>query len=125
MSDLTLTKTRFREGVWEGLLIAGRGAEPRPEVGASLEGRALPGVTLTETAEPGRFVVEVPVPAEAVGDGVRTILIHDSRTEEVLASFVLIAGEALADDIRAEVALLRAELDLLKRAFRSHCREGR
>ena len=35
----------------------------------------------------------------------------------------LLAGEALGDDIRAEVALLRAELDMLKRAFRRHCLE--
>ncbi|SMX39445.1 hypothetical protein [Maliponia aquimaris] len=125
MTDLTLTKTRFREGVWEGLLVATTDADPMPEVGASLEGRPLPGVTLTRTSDPSRWVVEVPVPVEALGDGVKTILIRDARSEEVLASFALIAGEALADDIRAEVALLRAELDLLKRAFRSHCRETR
>jgi hypothetical protein len=29
----------------------------------------------------------------------------------------------LDEDIRAEVDLLRAELDLLKRAFRRHCSE--
>jgi hypothetical protein len=29
----------------------------------------------------------------------------------------------LEEDIRAEVSLLRAELDLLKRAFRRHCAE--
>ena len=43
--------------------------------------------------------------------------------EEVLGSFTLIAGEALGDDLRAEVSLLRAELDMLKRAFRRHCLE--
>ena len=34
-----------------------------------------------------------------------------------------LAGEALAHDIRAEIDLLRAELDMLKRAFRRHCLE--
>ena len=34
-----------------------------------------------------------------------------------------IAGEAVSDDLRAEVELLRAELDMLKRAFRRHCLE--
>jgi hypothetical protein len=33
------------------------------------------------------------------------------------------AGEVLSDDFRSEVSLLRAELDLLKRAFRRHCLE--
>ena len=35
----------------------------------------------------------------------------------------MITGEPLGDDIRAEVELLRAELDMLKRAFRRHCLE--
>jgi hypothetical protein len=123
MSVFSLTKTRFRDGVWEGLLVTGDGPEGSPEIAASFEERPLPGVTLSATQEPGRWVVEVPIPVEAMGDGVQTVLIRDARTEEVLESFVLIAGEALGDDIRAEVALLRAELDLLKRAFRQHCRD--
>jgi hypothetical protein len=41
----------------------------------------------------------------------------------VLEKFTLIAGDVLGDDIRAEVDLLRAELDMLKRAFRRHCVE--
>ncbi|MBY6122207.1 hypothetical protein [Mameliella alba] len=124
MSVFTLTKTRFRDGLWEGLLVRQQqGAEQVPEIVASFEDRPIRGVTLTDTAEPGRWVVEVPVPVEALGDGVSTVLIRDAREESVLASFTLVAGEALAEDIRAEVSLLRAELDLLKRAFRKHCRD--
>lgn len=123
MSGFTLTKTRFRDGVWEGLLIAGPGNDRPPEVVASLEERPVHGVIVADTAEQGRWVVEVPVPVEALGDGVRTVLIRDSRDDELLDSFTVIAGEALDEDIRAEVALLRAELDLLKRSFRKHCRE--
>jgi hypothetical protein len=119
----TLTKTRFRDGVWEGLLVAASGHDTPPEIVASFDDRPITGIALSPTQKPGRWVVEVPVPVEAVGDGVQTVLIRDARTEEVLDSFALIAGEALGDDIRAEVALLRAELDLLKRAFRRHCRE--
>ncbi|WP_300444381.1 hypothetical protein [uncultured Mameliella sp.] len=122
MSIFTLTKTRFRDGLWEGLLVR-QGAEQAPEILASFEDRPIHGVTLTDTAEAGRWVVEVPVPVEALGDGVSTVLIRDARDDTVLDSFTLIAGEALAGDIRAEVALLRAELDLLKRAFRKHCRD--
>ncbi|SHL94015.1 hypothetical protein SAMN05444389_102256 [Paracoccus solventivorans] len=35
-----------------------------------------------------------------------------------LAHLPLLAGEALADDLRAEIDLLRAEMDLLKRELR-------
>ena len=40
-----------------------------------------------------------------------------------LGHFSIIAGEALGEDLHAEVELLRAELDMLKRAFRRHCLE--
>jgi hypothetical protein len=123
MSAYSLTKTRFQEGLWQGLLRAEGGAVVPPDIMVTLRDKAVSGVTVTETQEPGRWAVEVPVPMEAVGDGVQTFLIRDVNTDTVLDSFTLIAGEALADDIRAEVELLRAELDMLKRAFRRHCLE--
>ncbi|EAU46785.1 MULTISPECIES: hypothetical protein [Salipiger] len=122
MSAYSLTKTRFKEGVWEGLLAADSGA-PTPEITVDFDGRPVRGVTVTETTEPGRWAVEVPVPQEAICDGVQTFAIREAASDEVLGSFTLIAGEALGDDLRAEVSLLRAELDMLKRAFRRHCLE--
>ena len=50
-------------------------------------------------------------------------MIIDADANVKLGDFTLIAGEPLADDLRAEVELLRAELDMLKRAFRRHCLE--
>ena len=41
----------------------------------------------------------------------------------VRGQFTVIAGVPLDEDVRAEISLLRAELDLLKRAFRRHCAE--
>ena len=40
-----------------------------------------------------------------------------------IGDFALMSGDALSYDIRAEVTLLREELDMLKRAFRRHCLE--
>ena len=40
-----------------------------------------------------------------------------------MASITLIGDEVTGPDLRAEVDLLRAELDMLKRAFRRHCVE--
>ncbi|WP_425074331.1 hypothetical protein [Sagittula sp. S175] len=127
MSAFTLTKTRFREGVWEGVLMAAETGTP-PDIQVTLRDQPVSGVTVTEMTpdmrDPGlRWLVQVPVPLEAVGDGVQTFLIVDATIDEVLESFTLISGEALGDDIRAEVELLRAELDMLKRAFRRHCLE--
>ncbi|MBV2359190.1 hypothetical protein KUH32_05365 [Thalassococcus sp. CAU 1522] len=123
MSAYHLTKTRFKEGSWEGLLVTRDAEAPPPEIAVTLRDQSVRGVTVTETSEPGRWVVEVPVPIEAVGDGVQTFLILDAAADSVLDSFTLMAGEVLDDDIRTEVDLLRAELDMLKRAFRRHCLE--
>jgi hypothetical protein len=126
MSAFTLTKTRFREGLWEGILSTEGTAAPDVEV--TLNDQPVTGVMVTEVAGKAReagaqWLLQVPVPAEAIGDGVQTFLITDAATNGVLQSFSLISGEALGDDIRAEVDLLRAELDMLKKAFRRHCLE--
>jgi len=120
----TLTKTRFKDGVWEGLLIAVGEAEADPEIGVTLHGMPLRGITVAKTSEPGRWALEVPVPVESVGDGVQTFLIVDMRRETVLQSFAIMGDDVVAEDMRVEVALLRAELDMLKKAFRRHCLEG-
>jgi hypothetical protein len=121
MSDLKLTKTRLFEGVWEGFLTSSGQTQPDLEV-THLNDPVL-GLELTEDRENGHWVVRVPVPVSALSDGVQTFLIRDKVSGEVLESFSILAGEALGDDIRAEVTLLREELDMLKRAFRRHCVE--
>ncbi len=123
MSDLTLTKTRLYEGVWEGVLTYdGEGnAQPRIEVTHLQE--VIDGVEVTENAQAGNWIVRVPIPANLIADGVQTFLIHDAKSDTVLDSFTLMSGDVLAYDIRGEVALLREELDMLKRAFRRHCLE--
>lgn len=121
MSDVTLTKTRIRAGVWEGVL-SGSSAAPSLEV-LHLE-QPVPGVTVKAVGErPGDWLVQVPIPADLLSEGVQTFLIRDAATGEKLQHFTVITGVAMEDDLRAEVDLLRAELDMLKRAFRRHCLE--
>ncbi|GHG81823.1 hypothetical protein [Pseudodonghicola xiamenensis] len=123
MSDLTLTKIRMRNGRWEGRLTGARTSGARPDVRAAYLDRPVDGVELTESETPGSWELIVPVPEEAVADGVHTVLIYDGATDGKLGDFTLIAGEIANDDLRAEVELLRAELDMLKRVFRRHCLE--
>ena len=65
----------------------------------------------------------MPIPAERIADGVQAFVIRNTRDDIVLGSFSIVAGDALAEDIRAEMSLLRSELDMLKKAFRRHCVE--
>lgn len=121
MADLVLTKTRIRAGVWEGI-ATGTDTAPALEV-LHLE-CPLPGVEVTAVPDrPGNWAVRVPVPAALLSDGVQTFLIREAATGRTLDHFTIVTGVALEDDIRAEMDLLRAELDMLKRAFRRHCLE--
>lgn len=127
MSDITLTRMRLTVGIWEGLLATVKGACPRlslrhrddligePEVIAA----SLP------NAAPGRWIVRFRLPLDKITDGVQTFVVEGAETGQALAHETIIAGDVLEDDLHAEVALLRTELDLLKRAFRRHCTETR
>ena len=123
MSELQITKTRFREGVWEGLVRGTGDAGARPDIRVTYMDSPVSGVELSEDRDQSGWLLRVPIPQEAIADGVQTFLIFDGASNTKLSDFTLIAGEAVADDIRAEVELLRAELDMLKRAFRRHCLE--
>ncbi len=123
MSNLTLTKTRLFEGVWEGQLVYDGEANIQPDIEVTHLERPIPGVQVIENESAGFWILRVQIPAEVIADGVQTFLIRDRRTGVTLDSFALMSGDALGYDIRAEMALLREELDLLKRAFRRHCLE--
>lgn len=112
-----LTCTRFEDGIWHGHIQAA--TEPRVEV--RYHGNALEGVELSASGD--GWSLSVPVPRAALSEGVHSFVIVDTAATQKLGDFTVIAGSPAADDLRAEIALLRAELDMLKRAFRQICRE--
>jgi hypothetical protein len=119
--DLTgwhLEGCKLRDGVWTAQLTGGL---DRPDIAVHHQGHPVHGVTVSGPGPDWRL--EVPVPAEALSDGVQILIVTDAMTGHWLGALTLIAGEVAGEDLRAEVALLRAELDMLKRAFRRHCAE--
>ena len=121
MNKTNLTQTRIRGGVWEGVLT---GPVTSPALEVMLLEAALPGLSVTALLDsPGNWAVRLPIPAEVLSEGVQTFLIRDKVHDVTLAHFTIITGVAMEDDMRAEMDLLRAELDMLKRAFRRHCVE--
>jgi hypothetical protein len=122
MTTLKLTKTKMRQGIWEGLLTGAKGSA-LPKLSVTHQGTQVPDVTVTPLSDSAGHTVAIPIPPEAVADGMQTLLIADADTDAHLGSITLMAGEALGDDMRVEMDLLRAELDMLKRAFRRHCLE--
>ncbi|SMP17820.1 hypothetical protein [Shimia sagamensis] len=123
MSELTLTKTRLFEGIWEGVLKCSEGTRAKPRIDVTYLGEPVQDVSVDLADEPGLWRLRFPIPKESISDGVQTVVITEHTTEKRLDTVSFIAGEALAGDLRAEIDLLRAELDMLKRAFRRHCVE--
>jgi predicted aconitase with swiveling domain len=113
---MTLTQTRIASGIWEGVLT---GAGRTDAVEALHQGQRLEGLTVTAMPDAsGSHVVRLAIPMAILSEGVQTVLFRAG--EDVLASFTLVAGVPLEEDLRAEISLLRAELDVLKKAFRRH-----
>ncbi len=118
---LTLTQSRIREGVWEGILTGHDGASP-PDLRAHHMDMPLKDLQLLPVDDgEGSWWVKLNIPRECLNEGVQSFVIEDGAGGEALAHFTIVAGAPVEDHIAAEVALLRAELDMLKRAFRQHC----
>lgn len=126
MSQNELVTSQIAAGKWQGVIRT-----EDPTFGASacrllLDGREL-GTVRVAKAPAGQggeefWELEADIPAEAIDEGLVTFVILREGDDSPLASFSILAGEPLAPDIRVELDLLRAELDLLKRAFRRHMR---
>ncbi len=118
---MILMQTAIRAGIWQGLLT---GAATAPELEAVHHDTALPAPDVTAVpGRPGEWQVRLPIPPEVLSEGGQIILIRDRASDQTLAHVTILTGEPVDQDLRAEVDLLRAELDMLKQAFRRHCVE--
>lgn len=93
-------------GCWNGALQAS-GQPPRLSV--VHRGQVVAEAALRDAGS-GIWAVTAALPASVIDDGVHSLL--------------LVAGTAAGGDLLAEVAQLRAELDLLKREFRRFAAGG-
>lgn len=123
MTAYSLSKSRFFEGVWEGVIAGDSDASPEPAVDVRVHDLPVSDVAVEPLQDPASWLLKIPVPAHMIADGVHTFVISETTQGQALGDFSIIAGDAAGEDIRAEMALLRAELDMLKRSFRRHCRE--
>ena len=112
-NGVSLTGGRIAAGVWEGVLNGTR--DPVANLEVTHLGSPLAGVQQIPGAD-GEIIVRVPIPLEVLNEGVQTFVV--SAGAAMLAQFTVIAGDVLEDDLRSEIDLMRAELEILKRAFR-------
>ena len=118
---MKLTTTRIKEGVWQGIVAPS--TEDAPPLEVTHQGNIIADISLQQDADTGHWYLSVPIPPSAISEGVQTLIVRNTETDAAIGHLTLMAGEVLGDDIRAEMDLLRAELDMLKRAFRRHCTE--
>ena len=121
--DLRLSPVSIRHGVWEGVLSGTVEPGKTPSIDVHHLGEKVAEADISPTGQ-GTWTVRTPIQVDTLQDGVQTYSLVDQASGLLLASFAVSLGEALESDLRADVELLRAELDLLKRAFRRHCAEN-
>lgn len=119
----------LRGGVWRGQITRAR---PPGRILLVHMAEVLAEAEVTPRGD-GAWQVSVGLSADRLTDGAATFALHEDAGapgeplqpgSTILATLPLIAGKALHRDLRAELTLLRAELDLLKREFRRHAAEG-
>ena len=91
-------------------------AGPDPAVDLVVDGRAVAAARLTPDPA-GGWRVAARLPRDCVREGTVAVVFADRATGAQLGVYVLRAGAGVEGDLAAEVAMLRAELDALKRAF--------
>lgn len=124
MSDFILTRTQIRSGLYQGILTTKGRNKTEPDLELRLLGSDLCSVTVTPDADAARtWLVSAKIPASSISEGVQTFSLRDAISGSTLDSFAIVAGDPLEEDLRAKIALLRAELDMLKESFRKHCSE--
>lgn len=109
--------SRLRAGKWEGIW-SGPAA---PAFSVLYQGRDLPDLQIADQGGQ-KWLISVPIPPDLLSDGVQTFILQASG--ETVGNFSIVSGAPLEADLRAEISLLRAELDLLKQAFRHHCTQS-
>ncbi|SDE57313.1 hypothetical protein SAMN05421538_10846 [Paracoccus isoporae] len=112
----------LKSGRWTGLLRRETGPN---RVVLAQAGRIIADAEVTEDA-PGLWRIEATLPVSSLSDGMQTFSLLGNAGDgkiphpdcELLAEISVTSGQAAEIDLHAELALIRAELDMLKKEFR-------
>ncbi|MTH33021.1 hypothetical protein GL279_00210 [Paracoccus limosus] len=113
----------LKSGIWQGVLHgdAAPGRLLLVHMGARV------GDARATAQDDGSWRIAAAIPPQKLSDGVQTFLLLEDQGEGAeppqpgarhLSSLSIVAGELLEEDMRAEMNLMRSELDLLKKELR-------
>lgn len=117
----------LQRGIWSGALKA---ATPPERIMLFHQGVAVAEARLTPGGDAGIWLVSVPLAPELLSDGVQSFILMagNNRAGDAasvqIGSLQLVSGKMPEADLLAEISLMRAELDLLKREIRRLGRRG-
>jgi len=114
-----LLRRSFKSGLWEVELASP--VPPALEVRTDLGDMFAPEVM---GGEGDVWRVRLAIPTGMIGEGMQTFLLVDTATSDVVDRLPILVGGMVEEDLRAELDLMRAELDLLKKAFRRFAANG-
>lgn len=122
---IEIHRDSFENGLWSARVQGPADGQPSlavacltlPEIGTSAQ--SIPITHNMTTLGPGKWRLEVPV--LPLSGGLQSYVILEAETQIVLTSFTVISDPtSIEGDLAAEVAALRAELDLLKASYRRY-----
>ena len=99
-----------------GLLTA-EDSDTFPSFSVELNGAVVEGTRVSAGPSDREWVIDIPIPNHGLGMAFIPLIFVEGNSAPV-GSFCISAGRAMEYDLKAEVALLREELEILKRAFR-------
>ena len=118
MAKFELIRTCLKNGRYEGTLTTSGRRVKVPALQITLPDSSLMDVEITRDGK--GWALKADLPDFPLTEGVQTYHVRVVGTGEILDSFAVIAGDPATDDLRGDLELLRAELDMLRRAFRAH-----
>lgn len=124
MSDWVLHIAGLAKGRFTGVLKGYGPGAPAPRLGLWVRGERRGEVRVGAPGEDGARAVEAALPADLMSDGVVVVTFAEAADAAPLARYAIAAGAALERDLAAEVATLRAELELLKAVVRRELADG-
>ncbi|TRD21981.1 hypothetical protein [Palleronia caenipelagi] len=115
----TASSETLKDGVWT-IRLEGDGDLPEVDVIHHGETLGQPDMTATEDGQMATFSMS----DIKLSDGVQSVYLVERATGVALCSLHIAAGRAVDQDLVTEVAMLRDELDLLKRSIRRKAHNG-
>ena len=104
---------KLREGRFTAEVLSG---PTTPQIDLTIDGR-LVGVAKLQPTDSGLYVLQAPIPREALRDGDIAIVFQDRVSGAGLATYLVSSGYPDAEDLSVALTTLRADFEALKRAF--------